>query len=261
MSCRFKKKKWPDPYLLRSSTVFVTDLTDEMGSEKMGSENNYFRYYGNCSLTNKTGLFTLSIEFLITSLIVVLIPGTGVLFTISTGLTRGWRASIFAAVGCTVGIIPHLMASVFGLAAILHTSALAFHMLKILGVLYLAYLAWEMWRDSGKIQIDNRFNKAKYRNIAVRAFLINILNPKLSIFFLAFLPQFVPQSTDSPIPYMLLLSAVFMLMTLIVFIGYGVLANQVRHLVLHSPKILQAVQRVFSALFVTIAIKLATMER
>ncbi|RLW60635.1 MAG: hypothetical protein B6D75_05080 [gamma proteobacterium symbiont of Stewartia floridana] len=138
-------------------------------------------------------------EFLITSLIVVLIPGTGVLYTVSTGLTKGWKASIFAAFGCTAGIIPHLVASVFGLAAILHTSAVAFQILKFLGVLYLAYLAWEMWKDSGRIKLDNRYSEKKYWKIAVRAFLINILNPKLSIFFLAFLPQFVPTDTQNPI--------------------------------------------------------------
>ncbi|MEW8405357.1 MAG: LysE family translocator [Candidatus Thiodiazotropha taylori] len=200
-------------------------------------------------------------EFLITSLIVVLIPGTGVLYTVSTGLTKGWRASIFTAFGCTAGIIPHLVASVFGLAAILHTSAVAFQILKFLGVLYLAYLAWEMWKDSGRIKLENTCSEKKYCKIAVRAFLINILNPKLSIFFLAFLPQFVPTDAQNPIPYMLYLSVAFMLMTLIVFIGYGILANQVRLYVSQSPKIVQGIQRVFSGLFVVIGFKLATMER
>ncbi|MCG8028054.1 MAG: LysE family translocator [Candidatus Thiodiazotropha taylori] len=200
-------------------------------------------------------------EFLITSLIVVLIPGTGVLYTVSTGLTKGWRASIFTAFGCTAGIIPHLVASVFGLAAILHTSAVAFQILKFLGVLYLAYLAWEMWKDSGRIKLENTCSEKKYCKIAVRAFLINILNPKLSIFFLAFLPQFVPTDAQNPIPYMLYLSVAFMLMTLIVFIGYGILANQVRLYVSQSPKIVQGIQRVFSWLFVAIGFKLAAMER
>lgn len=210
---------------------------------------------------NRVERNVMNAEFLITSLIVVLIPGTGVLYTVSTGLTKGWKASIFAAFGCTAGIIPHLVASVFGLAAILHTSAVAFQILKFLGVLYLAYLAWEMWKDSGRIKLDNRYSEKKYWKIAVRAFLINILNPKLSIFFLAFLPQFVPTDAQNPIPYMLYLSAAFMLMTLIVFIGYGILANQVRLYVSQSPKIVQGIQRVFSGLFVAIGFKLATMER
>lgn len=200
-------------------------------------------------------------EFLITSFVVVLMPGTGVLFTVSTGLTKGWQASIFAAVGCTIGIVPHLIASVFGLAALLHTSSLAFQLFKFLGVLYLAYLAWGMWKDSGSISFDNAVKHDGYRKITIRAFLINILNPKLSIFFLAFLPQFVPMNTDSPIPSMLALSAIFMLMTFVVFIGYGVLANHIRHYVSKSPKVIQRIQRFFSGLFVIMGLKLATMER
>ncbi len=200
-------------------------------------------------------------EFLITSFIVVLIPGTGVLYTVSTGLTKGWKASIFAALGCTVGIIPHLVASVFGLAAILHTSAVAFQLLKILGVLYLIYLAWGMWKESGSLQFENSYREQRYTKIALRAVIINILNPKLSIFFLAFLPQFVPSSATSPVSYMLLLSAIFMLMTLIIFIGYGILANQVRHYVSQSPKMVRGIQRLFSGLFVVMGFKLAMMER
>src|SRR3982750_4989288 len=89
----------------------------------------------------------LSTEFLVTSLIVVLIPGTGVVFTVSTGLTQGRRASFFASVGCTLGIVPHLLATVLGLAAVMHTSALAFQLLKYAGVAYLLCLAVITWRD------------------------------------------------------------------------------------------------------------------
>lgn len=202
-------------------------------------------------------------EFLITSLVVVLMPGTGVIFTISTGLIQGKKASLFAALGCTAGIVPHLVASVFGLAAILHTSALAFQLFKFLGVLYLAYLAWMMWQESGSLQFnaERREEREGYRKIALRAFLINILNPKLSIFFLAFLPQFVPTDAASPVTFMLVLSAIFMLMTLLVFIGYGLLANQVRDYVSGSPKLMPRVQKVFAGLFVALGVKLAAMER
>ena len=90
-------------------------------------------------------MFTL--EFLLTSLIVVLIPGTGVIFTISTGLAQGRRASFFASIGCTLGIVPHLLATVLGLSAVMHSSALAFQFLKYAGVAYLFYLAFATWRD------------------------------------------------------------------------------------------------------------------
>ena len=202
-----------------------------------------------------------SIEFLITSLIVVLLPGTGVLFTISTGLTHGKRASIFAALGCTVGIVPHLLACIFGLAAILHASSVAFQLFKYLGVLYLAYLAWTMWRESGVVSLDSSPGESGSLKIFIRAILINILNPKLSIFFLAFLPQFVPHDAESPVSYMLFLSAIFMFMTLAVFIIYGLFADFVRHYISGSPKLMLWIQRTFSGIFAAIGAKLAMMER
>jgi threonine/homoserine/homoserine lactone efflux protein len=188
-------------------------------------------------------------------------PGTGVIYTVSTGLTKGAKASIAAALGCTAGILPHLIASVFGLAALLHASALAFQVFKFLGVLYLAYLAWAMWKESGAVDFEHGSDEASYAKIAMRAFLINILNPKLSIFFLAFLPQFVPTSSESPVSYMLVLCGVFMLMTLVVFIGYGLLANKVRYYVSTSPIMIQRIQRLFAGLFVALGMKLAFMER
>jgi threonine/homoserine/homoserine lactone efflux protein len=200
-------------------------------------------------------------EFLITSFIIVIVPGTGVIYTVSTGLAKGRKASIFAALGCTVGIVPHLLASIFGLAAILHASALAFQIFKFIGVAYLAYLAWSIWKESGAIDFAQKPKEKGYMMIALRAFLINILNPKLSIFFLAFLPQFVPVGINSAITYMFGLSGVFMLMTLIVFTGYGLLANQLRNYALNSPKLIRGLQRVFAGVFVAIGVKLVAMER
>ncbi|MFC3283749.1 LysE family translocator [Litchfieldella rifensis] len=200
-------------------------------------------------------------EFLITSLVVVLLPGPGMLFTISTGLMSSKRASVFAALGCTAGIVPHLLASVLGLAAILHASSVAFQTIKYLGVAYLAYLAWAMWKESGTIALRGESPDKKLSKVATRAFLINILNPKLSIFFLAFLPQFVPHNAVSPITHMLLLSSVFMVMTLAVFIVYGVFANGVRTYLSNSPALIKWIQRTFSGVFVALGAKLAMAER
>ncbi|MBI9092948.1 MAG: LysE family translocator [Desulfobacterium sp.] len=158
-----------------------------------------------------------STEFILTSLVVVLIPGTGVIYTISTGLFLGWRASIAAAAGCTAGIIPHLTASILGLSAILHMSAMAFQGVKFAGALYLLYLAWSMWRDTGGFNFGSPSARKGLWQIAMKGFLINILNPKLSIFFLAFLPLFVSPNAPSPMFDMFMLSLAFMAMTLIVF--------------------------------------------
>jgi len=200
-------------------------------------------------------------EFLLTSLVVVLIPGTGVIYTVSTGLFHGWRASIMAAFGCTAGIIPHLTASILGLSAILHTSALAFQAVKYAGVAYLLYLAWSMWRETGALTFDSSLPKKGLWQIARRGFLINILNPKLSIFFLAFLPLFVSPHAASPTFQMLILSAVFMAMTLFIFILYGISANGVRRYVVNSPKVILWLQKSFATIFAALGAKLAMTDQ
>ena len=213
----------------------------------------------------------LTYEFLLTALIVVLIPGTGVVYTVSTGLLAGRRASVAAAVGCTFGIVPHLLASIVGLAALLHASAVAFQTLKLVGVLYLLYLAWGLWRESGALLPDATGDDARGDRdaarqralgaIALRGGLINILNPKLSIFFLAFLPQFVPPGDGAAVPRLLILGATFMLMTLVVFVGYGLAAGALRRRVLSSARTMRWLQRTFALTFAAFAARLATSER
>ena len=200
-------------------------------------------------------------EFLLTSLVVVLIPGTGVIYTVSAGLFLGWRAGIAAALGCTIGIVPHLSASILGLSAILHMSALAFQVVKYAGTAYLLYLAWSLWRETGMFEINSSSSQKGLRQIAKRAFLINILNPKLSIFFLAFLPLFVLPKTASPMFDMFSLGIVFMGMTFVIFTLYGILANGVRRYVVNSPGLVIILKRSFAATFAALAIKLAMTEQ
>ncbi|PLX61145.1 LysE family translocator [Sedimenticola selenatireducens] len=200
-------------------------------------------------------------EFLITSLIIVMLPGTGVIYTISTGLFVGRRASTAAAVGCTFGSIPHLLVSILGLSAILHLSAQAFVVLKYLGAAYLLYVAWTMWRDTGRLNIEEKRCQRGMRAIAVKGFLINILTPKLSMFFIAFLPQFVPVGSVSPVLHLILLSGIFMLITLGVFLLYGLFAGTVRDYVINSPRILNHLQRSFAVAFAALGARLAMAER
>lgn len=203
----------------------------------------------------------LSVNFLVTCLIVVLIPGTGVIFTVSTGLTAGKRASVFAALGCTAGILPHLLASVLGLSALLHTSALAFEVLRYAGVAYLLYLAYATWRDRSAFAMNDAPTATTARGLMIRGFLLNILNPKLTIFFLAFLPQFVTPSSISPAVQMLVLSAVFMAMTFAVFVIYGLLANGFRRAVIESPRVQNWLRRSFAAAFAGLGLNLAFAQR
>lgn len=203
----------------------------------------------------------ITVEFLITSLVVVLVPGTGVVYTVSTGLTSGRRASVFAALGCTVGIVPHLLATVLGLAAVMHTSALAFQILKYAGVAYLFYLAVATWRDRSAFAVDASMSKGSAVGLVVKAFLLNILNPKLTIFFLAFLPQFVDPSSRQPLADLLVLSAVFMAMTFLVFVVYGFLAHAFRRFVIESARVQNALRYGFAAAFAGLAARLAASER
>lgn len=203
----------------------------------------------------------MSIEFLLTSLIVVISPGTGVLYTLAAGLSRGSRASVVAAFGCTLGIVPHMAAAIMGLAALLHTSALAFQTLKYLGVAYLLYMAWNALKEHGALRVEKEVGARSARQVIVSAILINILNPKLSIFFFAFLPQFVSAEETHPLARMLELSAVFMLLTFAVFVGYGFFAASIRNHVISRPRVLTWMRRTFAAAFVALGAKLALAER
>jgi threonine/homoserine/homoserine lactone efflux protein len=201
------------------------------------------------------------IDFLVTSLIVIASPGTGVLYTLAAGLSRGPRASVVAAFGCTLGIVPHMAAAIMGLAALLHTSALAFQTLKYLGVAYLLYMAWNALREHGSLSVEKDVGTRSANQVIISAILINIFNPKLSIFFLAFLPQFVSADEQYPLSRMLVLSAVFMLLTFVVFVGYGLFAASIRSHVISRPRVLTWMRRAFAGAFVALGGKLALADR
>ena len=203
----------------------------------------------------------MSIEFLVTSFIVIASPGTGVLYTLAAGLSRGSRASVVAAFGCTIGIVPHMAAAIMGLAALLHTSALAFQVFKYLGVAYLLYMAWSTLRERGALRVEKEAGARSAVQVTVTGILINILNPKLSIFFLAFLPQFVSAGEANPLSRMLALSGVFMLMTFVVFVGYGLFAASIRDHVISRPRVLTWMRRSFAGAFAALGAKLAFADR
>lgn len=203
----------------------------------------------------------ISVEFLVTSLVVVLIPGTGVIYTVSTGLIQGRVASIYAALGCTAGIVPHLLATILGLAAVMHSSALAFQALKYAGVAYLFYVAYATWRDRSAFAVDGSLTKARASAVVIKAILLNILNPKLTIFFLAFLPQFIESGAPRPLLQLLILSAVFMAMTFVVFVVYGFVAHAFRTLVIESARVQRWLRYGFAATFAGLGARLALSEK
>lgn len=203
----------------------------------------------------------LGIDFLLTSLVVVASPGTGVLVTLAAGLSRGPRAAVVAAFGCTLGIVPHMLAAVTGLATLLHASALAFEAIKYAGVAYLLYMAWATVKERGALRVEADDAPRSDLEVIVSAVLVNVLNPKLSVFFFAFLPQFVGADEAAPVLRMLELSLVFMAMTFAVFVAYGAFAASVRRQIVSRPGILAWMRRAFAAAFVGLGAKLAVTDR
>lgn len=204
----------------------------------------------------------MTVEFLVIALVVIATPGTGMIYTVAAGLTRGARASLVAAFGCTLGIVPHMLAAITGLAALLHASALLFDAVKYAGVAYLVWMAWQTWNDRGSLSLTGRGpRKSSAMQVTVEAVVINLLNPKLSIFFFAFLPQFISRDAPDALAQMLGLSGVFMAMTLGVFALYGLFAAAVRDHVISRPTVLLWMRRSFAAAFVALGAKLAVAER
>ena len=202
----------------------------------------------------------MTIAFLLTSLVIVAMPGPGAIYTIAAGLQRGRRASLVAALGCTLGIVPHVIAAITGLAAVLYASAVAFQAIKYAGVAYLLFLAWQSWRDKTPLEVHNTDAPPSAGRVISQAVLINLLNPKLTIFFFVFLPQFVHPNEPNALQHMLMLSGVFMILTLLVFAAYGIFAAALRRRVLGRPSLVTLIRRVFAGSYLALAGRLALPE-
>lgn len=202
----------------------------------------------------------MTIAFLLTSLVIVAMPGPGAIYTIAAGLQRGRRASLVAALGCTLGIVPHVVAAITGLAAVLYASAVAFQTIKYAGVAYLVFLAWQSWRDKTPLEVHNTEAPPSAGRVISQAVLINLLNPKLTIFFFVFLPQFVHPNEPYALQHMLVLSGVFMILTLLVFAAYGIFAAALRRRVLGRPSLVTLIRRVFAGSYLALAGRLALPE-
>lgn len=204
----------------------------------------------------------ISVEFLLTSLVVCVVPGTGVVYTISSSIAGGWRRGLFAAIGCTLGVVPHILAATLGLSGLMQTGALAFEVVRWAGVVYLLFIGISIIREGGALQFENRSAVAESPGATVRrGIFLNLLNPKLTLFFFAFLPQFLDRPPNLADPRMMALGATFMVMTLAVFVVYAAMSAAVRNRILAAPGILKWVRRSLGALVVGFAARLATTDR
>lgn len=201
----------------------------------------------------------ISLEYFVAALVVILIPGTGVIYTVGIGLMHNRLTMVYAALGCTLAITPHLLASIFGLSALLNSSAILFNILKYLGVIYLLYMAVNLFLDKGVLQFTSGKIEVTNASVIKSGFLVNCLNPKLSIFFLAFIPQFIHESNKAPLMSMFILGFVFMLLTLLVFIVYGYFANLLQYKVTQSKGMIKYIQKFFAVIFGLLAYKMANI--
>ncbi len=207
------------------------------------------------------GTCAMELDFFLTSLIVIISPGPGALLTVAAGLSGRTVAVLATALGCTLGIIPHLLAAITGLASLLNTSATAFELVRYVGAAYLLYMGWATWRSTMTLEVMPDAPTRSAGERIAEAVLVNLLNPKLSLFFLTFLPQFIAPTESHPTWRMAQLSMVFMALTFAVFMGYGIFASRFRNRILQRPNVLQWLQRGFAAAFIGLGTKLALLPR
>ncbi|WP_223881427.1 LysE family translocator [Nesterenkonia ebinurensis] len=196
-----------------------------------------------------------------TSIVVTATPGTGALFTVAAGLTRGAHSGLVAAVGCTLGIVPHMVLALSGAAAVMAANPVAFGIVKWLGVAYLLYMGWGIWRQSGVFALpsneENEDTKPTVLRTIGSAVLVNLLNPKLTVFFFVFLPMFIDPNEPGAFAGMAGLGAVFMAITVAIFAVYGLCAAWVRQYVIGKPVVMHWISRAFAVSFVVLAGMLA----
>jgi threonine/homoserine/homoserine lactone efflux protein len=204
----------------------------------------------------------MTVQFLVTSFLVALIPGTGVVYTVSSAVGGGGRRGLYAAVGCTLGILPHMAAAMLGLSGIMQTGATVFEAVRWAGVVYLLFIGLSMLREGGALRMDSDAARSVSMAAVVRrGILLNLLNPKLTLFFFAFLPQFLDADTGLLDARLIGLGGLFMLVTLVVFAGYAYVSAVFRDRVLGAPVARRWVERTIGALLIGFAAKLALTDR
>lgn len=199
----------------------------------------------------------MSLEFWVTTIVVTATPGTGVLYTIAGALAHGMRIGIVAAFGCTLAALPHMALALSGAAVMLAASPFAFEALKWLGVAYLLYLAWGTWRQTGALAPSTEEHETSARRVIGNAVLVNLLNPKPTLFFLVFLPMFVDPRAEGAVLRMAGMGLAFMAVTLVIFTAYAIGAAWLRRYVIEKPRVMRGIGRGFAICFVGLAGMLA----
>lgn len=202
----------------------------------------------------------MSVEFFLVSLILAIVPGTGVVFTLACAMSQGLRGAIWGAVAGAVGVIPHLVAAGLGLSALLLAYPAIYDGLRILGGAYLLWLALQAWRQRHSALEAGSVSASGARIVAQGA-LINLLNPKLTLFFVSFLPQFVPATDPAPMLTMGLMGLVLVAQTFVVFLVYGAVAARAGDLLRRRPRIMTLFHTAIATLFAGLGLRVILAGR
>lgn len=201
------------------------------------------------------------ITFFTASALLALAPGPDNIFVLTQSALRGKLAGIVVMTGLCTGLVFHTSAVALGIAVIFQKSALAFSMLKTIGACYLLYLAWQVLRASSEKIEARAASETSLSKLYIRGIIMNITNPKVSIFFLAFLPQFADPGRGPVSMQILLLGGIFILTTILVFGCIALMSGAIGDLLKRSDRAQKILNRVAGIVFIGLAIKLSTSER
>ena len=201
------------------------------------------------------------LAFLGASAALTIAPGPDNIFVITQGISRGRRAAIVTALGMCSGISVHTLAAAAGVSAVFYASAVAFHAVKYAGAAYLLYLAASAILERSVVAARRVEGAATGVALFRRGFIMNVLNPKVALFFLAFLPQFTVTGAGSVGLQMAALGLIFMLQAVVIFTAIGFFSGSVGNFVLTRPQVARAFSWLSAGIFAALGIRLALAER
>ena len=194
--------------------------------------------------------------FFFATLLVVIAPGPGMLFVISRSIAGGRKAGIVSALGASAGIAVHILAAGFGLSLILIATETGFRIMKWVGGIYLIFLAWKAFTHRQALTLESGKDDTGHTSVFWQGLLVNALNPKVALFFIAFIPQFVNPASGSVSVQMMVLGTIFMVLTVIIFSAYGISAAIIRRWLIERPRVNRLIDWATGSLFVFLGIRM-----